>query len=143
MSTTCAATTRTTSAKRSSRPSAGRFAWRSSSISSWATAFRRPRKRSEHRPGVFTRRAASYRVVSMSTIAVVDYSMGNLYSVAKALEHVAPKWRVVVTGDAAQVAAADRVVFPGQGAMPDCVRHLAESGLHEEVLRDAREEAVF
>ena len=79
----------------------------------------------------------------MSTIAVVDYSMGKLYSVAKALEHVAPKWRILVTGDPAQVAAADRVVFPGQGAMPDCVRHLEESGLREEVLRAAREKPMF
>ena len=55
----------------------------------------------------------------MKTIAVVDYGMGNLRSVAKALEHVGPGSRVVVTGDAAVVRAADRVVFPGQGAMPD------------------------
>ncbi|MEK9777250.1 MAG: hypothetical protein VW339_14100, partial [Quisquiliibacterium sp.] len=53
----------------------------------------------------------------MSLIAVVDYGMGNLRSVAKALEHVAPKARVVVTGDPALVDSADRVVFPGQGAM--------------------------
>ena len=79
----------------------------------------------------------------MSTIAVVDYSMGNLYSVAKALEHVAPKSRVVVTGDPAQVAAADRVVFPGQGAMPDCVRHLDDSGLRAGVMRAAREKPMF
>src|SRR5690606_41776856 len=101
------------------------------------------RKHSEPPPGGVPRPTASYRVVPMSTIAVVDYSMGNLYSVAKALEHVAPKWRILVTGDPAQVAAADRVVFPGQGAMPDCVRHLEESGLREEVLRAAREKPMF
>jgi imidazole glycerol-phosphate synthase subunit HisH len=71
------------------------------------------------------------------TIAVVDYGMGNLRSVAKALEHVSPESRVVVTGDAAVVRAADRVVFPGQGAMPDCMRNLAVHGLDEAVRRAA------
>ena len=69
----------------------------------------------------------------MKTIAVVDYGMGNLRSVAKALEHVSPESRVVVTGDASVVRAADRVVFPGQGAMPDCMRNLAAHGLDEAV----------
>jgi glutamine amidotransferase len=71
-----------------------------------------------------------------SRIAVVDYGMGNLRSVAKALEHVAPGARVEVTADAAAVAAADRVVFPGQGAMPDAMRELASRGLVP-VLKDA------
>jgi len=79
----------------------------------------------------------------VSTIAVVDYGMGNLRSVAKALEHVAPRARVVVTGDAATIDAADRVVFPGQGAMPDCMRHLDESGLRDPVLRAARGKPLF
>lgn len=69
-------------------------------------------------------------------IAVVDYGMGNLRSVAKAIEHVAPKVPVQVTSDPAVVKAADRVVFPGQGAMPDCMRYLRESGL-EEAVREA------
>ena len=73
----------------------------------------------------------------MKTIAVVDYGMGNLRSVEKALEHVSPGSRVVVTGDAAVVRAADRVVFPGQGAMPDCMRNLAAHGLDEAVRRAA------
>ena len=79
----------------------------------------------------------------MSTIAVVDYGMGNLRSVAKALEHVAPKARVIVTGVAAEIDAADRVVFPGQGAMPDCMRYLDESGLREAVLRASRDKPLF
>lgn len=62
--------------------------------------------------------------------------MGNLRSVAKAIEHVAPHERVEVTSDAAAVLGAARVVFPGQGAMPDCMRYLRESGL-EEAVRDA------
>lgn len=62
--------------------------------------------------------------------------MGNLRSVAKAIEHVAPTERIEVTSDPAVVRAAARVVFPGQGAMPDCMRYLRESGL-EEAVRDA------
>jgi glutamine amidotransferase len=73
----------------------------------------------------------------MSTVAVVDYGMGNLRSVAKAIEHVAPDAKVLVTADAAQVAAADRVVVPGQGAMPDCMRQLNERGLREAVIAAA------
>jgi glutamine amidotransferase len=79
----------------------------------------------------------------MTTIVVVDYGMGNLRSVAKALEHVAPKARVVVSGDPATVRAADRVVFPGQGAMPDCMRHLDASGLRAAVLEAARDKPLF
>ena len=56
------------------------------------------------------------------SIAVIDYGMGNLRSVSKALEHVAPGERVLVTDSAADIDAAERVVFPGQGAMPDCMR---------------------
>jgi glutamine amidotransferase len=69
-------------------------------------------------------------------IAVIDYGMGNLRSVAKALEHVAPDASVRITADAAVVRAAERVVFPGQGAMPDCMRYLRESGL-EDAVREA------
>ncbi len=70
----------------------------------------------------------------MSVVAVVDYGMGNLRSVAKAIEHVAADARVVVTSDPAAVAAADRVVVPGQGAMPDCMRELAAKGLRQAVI---------
>jgi glutamine amidotransferase len=79
----------------------------------------------------------------MTTIVVVDYGMGNLRSVAKAFEHVAPKARVLVSGDAAEIRSADRVVFPGQGAMPDCMRHLDEAGLREVVLEAARTKPLF
>jgi glutamine amidotransferase len=75
----------------------------------------------------------------MTDIAVIDYGMGNLRSVAKALEHVAPAQRVVVTSDPAVVAGARRVVFPGQGAMPDCVRELEARGLRAAVAAAARE----
>lgn len=79
----------------------------------------------------------------MSSIAVVDYGMGNLRSVARALERVAPKMRVVVTSSAAGIDAAQRVVFPGQGAMPDCMLGLDRAGLREAVLRAARDKPLF
>jgi glutamine amidotransferase len=74
----------------------------------------------------------------MVTIAVVDYGMGNLRSVSKAVEHVAPDARVVVTSDAVLVDGAARVVFPGQGAMPDCIRELERAGLRDAVVRATR-----
>ena len=67
-------------------------------------------------------------------IAVVDYGMGNLRSVSKALEHVAPSAHVVVTSDPQQILNADHVVFPGQGAMPDCIRELDSRGLRAAVI---------
>jgi glutamine amidotransferase len=75
----------------------------------------------------------------MSTVVVVDYGMGNLRSVAKAIEHVAPEAEVRVSSAAAEIAAADRVVVPGQGAMPDCMRELAARGLRDAVIRAAAE----
>jgi len=73
------------------------------------------------------------------TIAVIDYGMGNLRSVSKALEHVAEGKPVVVTADPAVVAGAERVVFPGQGAMPDCMRELDARGLRPAVLAAAKD----
>ncbi len=61
----------------------------------------------------------------METIVIVDYGMGNLRSVAKAIEHVAPAGtRVLVTDEAEAITHADRVVFPGQGAAADCMAAL-------------------
>ena len=71
-------------------------------------------------------------------IAVVDYGMGNLRSVSKALERVAPGADVRVSSDPADLGAADRVVFPGQGAMPDCMRELYARGLRPAVVAAAR-----
>jgi glutamine amidotransferase len=70
-------------------------------------------------------------------IAVVDYGMGNIRSVSKALEHVAPRDTVRVTADPEAIRAADRVVVPGQGAMPDCMRQLAASGARDAVVEAA------
>ena len=72
------------------------------------------------------------------TIAVIDYGMGNLRSVWQALVHVAEGREVVVTAEPSVVEAADRVVFPGQGAMPDCMRELDARGLRPVVLDAAR-----
>ena len=73
----------------------------------------------------------------MPDIAVIDYGMGNLRSVAKALAHVAPDRQVVVTSDAEVIRSAHRVVLPGQSAMPDCMAGLNESGLRTTVLEVA------
>ena len=71
-------------------------------------------------------------------IAVIDYGMGNLRSVSKAIEHVAPAMRVVVTSDPATIAAAGRVVFPGQGAARDCMREIDARGLRAVIVEAAR-----
>jgi glutamine amidotransferase len=71
-------------------------------------------------------------------IAVVDYGMGNLRSVSKALVHVAPQALVLVTADPALIRSAERVVVPGQGALPDCMRSLRESGALEAVVEALR-----
>ena len=66
----------------------------------------------------------------MLSVAVIDYGGSNLRSVSKALETVAGKRaRVVVTDDVKRIAAADRVVFPGQGAIGNCMTRLHETGL--------------
>ncbi len=68
-------------------------------------------------------------------IVVIDYGMGNLRSVAKALAHVAPAETVVVSSEPEEILRADRVVLPGQSAMPDCMKGLVASGLVDTVRR--------
>ncbi|MGR9012878.1 MAG: imidazole glycerol phosphate synthase subunit HisH [Gammaproteobacteria bacterium] len=65
----------------------------------------------------------------MSTVAVIDYGMGNLHSIVKALQHAAPEVNVVCVSDADTILGADRVVFPGVGAIRDCMQALDQSGL--------------
>ena len=74
----------------------------------------------------------------MTDVAVVDYGMGNLRSVLKAVERVGPRLSVAVTSDPETIRRAARVVFPGQGAMPDCMRELDARGLRGAVLEAAR-----
>ncbi|MBO1996828.1 hypothetical protein J4714_13225 [Staphylococcus epidermidis] len=80
-----------------------------------------------------------------NTVAVVDYGMGNLRSVSQAVRTAAADtgWDVVVTADPEVVLAANRIVLPGQGAMPDCMRELRESGLREAVLHAAANKPLF
>lgn len=74
----------------------------------------------------------------MVDIAIVDYGMGNLRSVQQAVRKLAPHASVSVTDDAKVIAGAGRVIFPGQGAMPDCMRELDARGLRQAVLDAAR-----
>lgn len=75
----------------------------------------------------------------MPLVAVVDYGMGNLRSVAKAIEHVAPAGMTVrVTEDPRDLATADRIVFPGQGAARDCMLELGQRELRNALLDAAR-----
>ncbi|MCF7969584.1 MAG: imidazole glycerol phosphate synthase subunit HisH [Methylococcaceae bacterium] len=66
----------------------------------------------------------------MSSVAVIDYGMGNLHSIAKALQHAAPDVDVRVVSDKKSILSADRVVFPGVGAMRDCMHALQGSELN-------------
>jgi imidazole glycerol-phosphate synthase subunit HisH len=92
--------------------------------------------------------AGIFRVFSrdMQKLVVVDYGMGNLRSVAKAFEFAAREWQIPtdvhISASPSAIDAADRVVFPGQGAMPDCMRYLHESGL-ERAVRDAATNKPF
>jgi glutamine amidotransferase len=73
--------------------------------------------------------------MSTSTLAVIDYGMGNLHSVASAIKHVSLDIDVKVTADPAQVAAADRVIFPGVGAIRDCMAEIQRLGF-DQLLRE-------
>ena len=79
----------------------------------------------------------------MNKIVVVDYGMGNLRSVAQALRAVAPDAQVTISGTVADLENADRIVLPGQGAMPDCMRSLRESGLLDALLRAAESKPLL
>ncbi len=77
------------------------------------------------------------------TITIVDYGMGNLRSVYQAFHHVAPDANVVIAHTFEQIISAERVVLPGQGAMPDCMKHLEESGLLEALLDAAKNKPLL
>jgi glutamine amidotransferase len=77
------------------------------------------------------------------SIAIVDYGMGNLRSVAQALMHAAPEAKVEIASTPEQIKAADKVVLPGQGAMPDCMTHLRDSGLLEAVLEAVKNKPML
>ena len=79
----------------------------------------------------------------MKKIVVVDYGMGNLRSVAQALRAVAPEADVLVSGNVSDIKKAERIVLPGQGAIPDCMASLEKSGLKDALLEAARQKPVF
>ena len=83
--------------------------------------------------------------VTAKTVAVVDYGMGNLRSVSQAVQAAAQDsgWHVLITSRPDDVRAAERVVLPGQGAMPDCMRELRDSGLRDAVLEAAVNKPLF
>lgn len=75
-------------------------------------------------------------------IAIIDYGMGNLHSVCKALAHVAPKARLTLARNAAQIHSADRILLPGQGAIKGCMAHIRAQDI-EDALRQAAREKPF
>ena len=81
----------------------------------------------------------------MNTVAVIDYGMGNLRSVAQAVLCAAHHQgaQALITADPDRVKRADRVVLPGLGAMPDCMRELRQSGLMQAVLEAAQQKPMF
>ena len=81
----------------------------------------------------------------MRTVAVIDYGMGNLRSVAQAVMAAAhgSDVKVVITANPEEVHAAERVVLPGQGAMRDCMQELNDSGLLPAVLDAAANKPLF
>lgn len=66
-------------------------------------------------------------------LAIIDYGMGNLHSVSKAIEHVAPDFRVEVTADKSLIAQADHVLLPGVGAIRDCMAEIRQQGVDQVV----------
>lgn len=79
----------------------------------------------------------------MKKIVVVDYGMGNLRSVAQALRTVAPDMEILVSGKVSDLEQSDRIVLPGQGAMPDCMASLEKSGLKEKLIEALGKKPVF
>lgn len=90
-------------------------------------------------------RSVTVMNIQAKHLAVVDYGMGNLRSVAHAIRTVAADagWQVHVTSDPEVVHKAERVILPGQGAMPDCMQALRASGLQEAVLEAAANKPLF
>ena len=72
-------------------------------------------------------------------IAIIDYGIGNLRSVHNAVSFISPKTKSIITSDPDMVARADKVIFPGQGAMPDCISQLNSRGLKESVIEAAKQ----
>jgi glutamine amidotransferase len=78
----------------------------------------------------------------MSSVAVINYGMGNLHSIEKALQHASPEVDVHIVSDASKIKQADRIVFPGVGAIRDCMQALDDSGLTA-VIKDVARNKPF
>lgn len=78
-----------------------------------------------------------------SSVAILDYGMGNLHSITKALQHVAPQANIRLTHDPEVIAQAERVVFPGVGAIRDCMASLRRLGLTEVIRSAARSKPLL
>ncbi|MEY4589122.1 MAG: imidazole glycerol phosphate synthase subunit HisH [Pseudomonadota bacterium] len=77
----------------------------------------------------------------MAKVAIIDYGMGNLHSVASALHLVAPTAEIIITANPAEIAAAERVIFPGVGAMRDCmgeIKRLQLDGCIKQLLNSGK-----
>ena len=81
--------------------------------------------------------------MAKSSIAVIDYGMGNLHSVASALEHVGDNVEVLVTADPDTILAADRVLFPGVGAIRDCMAEILRLGIDEVVAEAMKQKPLL
>jgi len=81
--------------------------------------------------------STSSTVSTLTTVAVIDYGMGNLHSVAKALEHANTHAKVLVTSDKQQIADADRVILPGVGSIRDCIGEMQRLDLIDTIKQAA------
>ena len=79
----------------------------------------------------------------MSSVAVIDYGMGNLHSIVKALQHADSEINVILTADGDAILKTDRVVFPGVGAIRDCMRALNATGLDEIIHQAAKSKPLL
>jgi len=79
----------------------------------------------------------------MGKVAVIDYGMGNLHSVGKALEKVSQKKRVIVTSNVSEINNAERLVLPGVGAIKDCMEALSSKGLEEVVIKNSSRKPIL
>src|SRR5690606_27453265 len=79
----------------------------------------------------------------MNTIAVIDYGMGNLHSVAKALEKAGDGVKAIISSKPEEILAADRVILPGVGAIRDCMREIRRLGFDQVVLEAVKSKPVL
>jgi glutamine amidotransferase len=79
----------------------------------------------------------------MATVAVIDYGMGNLHSISKALKKVSPDSNVIISADKDTILSADHIVFPGVGAIRDCMAAIHSAGLDETIKQAAKSKPLL